>query len=91
MSSPRQLHGYEHGAAGWSEAVEYGRRRCAGDPQSRHITAVAGQTGLYFNGLWEAKAQAQAYDAEARRRLQALSLELTGLSAEAMAALSERL
>jgi NAD(P)-dependent dehydrogenase (short-subunit alcohol dehydrogenase family) len=48
--------------------------------------AVAGQTGLYFNGLWEAKAQAQAYDAEARRRLQALSLELTGLSAEAMAA-----
>ena len=31
-------------------------------------------------------AQAQAYDAEARRRLQALSLELTGLSAEAMAA-----
>jgi NAD(P)-dependent dehydrogenase (short-subunit alcohol dehydrogenase family) len=47
--------------------------------------AVAGQTGLYFNGLWEAKAQAQAYDAEARRRLQALSLELTGLSAEAMA------
>jgi NAD(P)-dependent dehydrogenase (short-subunit alcohol dehydrogenase family) len=49
-------------------------------------TAVAGQTGLYFNGLREAKAQAQAYDADARRRLQALSLELTGLSAEAMAA-----
>jgi NAD(P)-dependent dehydrogenase (short-subunit alcohol dehydrogenase family) len=48
--------------------------------------AVAGQTGLYFNGLWEAEAQAQAYDAEARRRLQALSLELTGLSAEATAA-----
>ena len=48
---------------------------------------VAGQTGLYFNGLREAKAQAQAYDADARRRLQALSLELTGLSAEDMAAL----
>src|SRR3954453_9622434 len=41
--------------------------------------AVAGQTGLYFNGLREAKAQAQAYDADARRRLHALSLELTGL------------
>lgn len=50
--------------------------------------AVAGQTGLYFNGLREAKAQAQAYDADARRRLQALSLELTGLSAEDMAALA---
>jgi NAD(P)-dependent dehydrogenase (short-subunit alcohol dehydrogenase family) len=42
--------------------------------------AAAGQTGLYFNGLREAKAHAQAYDADARRRLQALSLELTGLS-----------
>jgi hypothetical protein len=49
--------------------------------------AVEGQTGLYFNGLYEAKAQAQAYDPDARRQLQALSLELTGLSAEGMAAL----
>jgi NAD(P)-dependent dehydrogenase (short-subunit alcohol dehydrogenase family) len=48
--------------------------------------AVAGQTGLCFNGLREAKAQAQAYDADARRRLQALSLELTGPSAEVIAA-----
>ena len=44
--------------------------------------ALGGQTGLYFNGLHEAKAQAQAYDPEARRQLKALSLELTGLSAE---------
>lgn len=49
--------------------------------------AVEGQTGLYFNGLREAKPQAQAYDADARRRLQALSQELTGLSAESMTAL----
>ena len=48
--------------------------------------AVEGQTGLYFNGLREAKAQAQAYDPDARRRLQTLSLELTGLSAEGVAA-----
>jgi hypothetical protein len=48
---------------------------------------VEGQTGLYFNGLHEAKAQAQAYDPNARRRLQALSLDLTGLSAEGVAAL----
>ena len=47
---------------------------------------VEGQTGLYFNGLREAKAQAQAYDPDARRRLQALSLELTGLSAESLVA-----
>jgi len=44
--------------------------------------AVEGQTGLYFNGLHEAKAQSQAYDLDARRQLQALSLELTGLSAQ---------
>jgi NAD(P)-dependent dehydrogenase (short-subunit alcohol dehydrogenase family) len=49
--------------------------------------AVEGQTGLYFNGLREAKAHAQAYDPDARRRLQALSLELTGLFAEGVAAL----
>lgn len=49
---------------------------------------VAGRTGLYFHGLREARAHAQAYDADARRRLQALSLELTGLYAEDMAALA---
>jgi NAD(P)-dependent dehydrogenase (short-subunit alcohol dehydrogenase family) len=49
--------------------------------------AVEGQTALYFNGLHEAKARAQAYDPDARRQLQALSLELTGLSAEGVAAL----
>ncbi len=49
--------------------------------------AVEGQTALYFNGLREAKAQAQAYDPDARRRLRALSLELTGLSADGVAAL----
>ena len=51
--------------------------------------AVEGQTGIYFNGLREARAQAQAYDPDARRRLQALSLELTGLSAQGVAALEQ--
>lgn len=41
---------------------------------------VAGKTGLYFNGLNEAKANDQAYDAAARARLRELSLELTGLA-----------
>jgi NAD(P)-dependent dehydrogenase (short-subunit alcohol dehydrogenase family) len=43
--------------------------------------ALEGRTGLYFNGLREARADRQAYDAEARARLRALSLELTGLRA----------
>lgn len=41
---------------------------------------VAGKSGLFFNGLNEARANPQAYDADARSRLRALSLELTGLS-----------
>ncbi|MBR0788534.1 SDR family NAD(P)-dependent oxidoreductase [Bradyrhizobium manausense] len=41
---------------------------------------VAGRSGLFFNGMNEARANPQAYDAAARRRLRTLSLELTGLS-----------
>jgi hypothetical protein len=40
--------------------------------------ALAGRSGLYFNGLHEARASAQAYDADARAKLRALSRELTG-------------
>jgi NAD(P)-dependent dehydrogenase (short-subunit alcohol dehydrogenase family) len=42
---------------------------------------VAHESGLFFNGMKEARANPQAYDASARRRLRALSLELTGLDA----------
>jgi NAD(P)-dependent dehydrogenase (short-subunit alcohol dehydrogenase family) len=38
-----------------------------------------GKSGLYFNVLREARADPQAYDADARRRLRALSLKLVGL------------
>ncbi len=41
---------------------------------------VAGKSGLFFNGMHEMKANAQAYDETARKRLRALSLELTGLA-----------
>jgi NAD(P)-dependent dehydrogenase (short-subunit alcohol dehydrogenase family) len=41
---------------------------------------VADKSGLFFNGMNEARANPQAYDADARKRLRALSLELTGLS-----------
>src|SRR5215475_11209067 len=42
---------------------------------------LEGRSGLYFNGLREARADRQAYDTQARARLRALSLELTGLPA----------
>ena len=36
--------------------------------------------GLFFNGMREAQANPQAYDAAARKRLHALSRKLTGLA-----------
>jgi NAD(P)-dependent dehydrogenase (short-subunit alcohol dehydrogenase family) len=42
---------------------------------------VAGKSGLFFNGMNQARANAQAYDAAARKRLRELSLERTGLAA----------
>jgi NAD(P)-dependent dehydrogenase (short-subunit alcohol dehydrogenase family) len=47
--------------------------RLAADP------ALDGVTGTYFNGTREARADAQAYDAGARRRLRELSERLVGL------------
>jgi NAD(P)-dependent dehydrogenase (short-subunit alcohol dehydrogenase family) len=41
---------------------------------------VAGKSGLFFNGMQQSQANAQAYDEAVRQRLRALSLELTGLS-----------
>jgi NAD(P)-dependent dehydrogenase (short-subunit alcohol dehydrogenase family) len=37
-------------------------------------------SGRYFNGLEEARAEEQAYDADARRRLRQLSEQLVGIS-----------
>jgi NAD(P)-dependent dehydrogenase (short-subunit alcohol dehydrogenase family) len=42
--------------------------------------ALAGRSGLYFDGLRETRADAQAYDPDARARLRALSFALTGLA-----------
>lgn len=41
--------------------------------------ALTGRTGLYFNGLTESRANAQAYDENALQQLDALSRQLTGL------------
>jgi len=40
---------------------------------------MAGKSGLFFNGMQPAQANAQAYDEAARQKLRALSLKLTGL------------
>jgi len=40
--------------------------------------ALAGRSGLYFDGLRETRADAQAYDARARQQLRKLSLDLIG-------------
>ena len=47
---------------------------------------MEGRSGLYFNGQNEAQANAQAYDAQARQKLAALSFELAGLSTKKSAA-----
>jgi NAD(P)-dependent dehydrogenase (short-subunit alcohol dehydrogenase family) len=41
---------------------------------------VANRSGLFFNGMNEMKANPQAYDEAARKRLRELSLRLTGLA-----------
>ncbi len=44
------------------------------------LEALAGRSGLYFNGMQELRADRQAYDENARERLRALSFELAGLA-----------
>ncbi len=44
------------------------------------LPALEGRSGLYFNGLRESRANAQAYDPDARKRLRALSFELVGMA-----------
>jgi NAD(P)-dependent dehydrogenase (short-subunit alcohol dehydrogenase family) len=41
---------------------------------------LEGKSGLYFNGRRLARADAQAYDADARQKLRALSIKLSGMS-----------
>ncbi len=45
---------------------------------------LEGRSGRYFDGLREGRANSQAYDADARRRLKQLSEELTGLSSNSV-------
>jgi NAD(P)-dependent dehydrogenase (short-subunit alcohol dehydrogenase family) len=50
-----------------------------------HLAAgddVADKTGLFFNGMQQSRANPQAYDEAARKRLRTLSLELTDLTGD---------
>jgi NAD(P)-dependent dehydrogenase (short-subunit alcohol dehydrogenase family) len=42
--------------------------------------ALAGRSGVYFSGLQESRADSQAYDENARKRLRALSFDLVALA-----------
>ena len=42
--------------------------------------ALAARSGLYFSGMQESRADRQAYDEDARKRLRALSFNLVGLA-----------
>jgi NAD(P)-dependent dehydrogenase (short-subunit alcohol dehydrogenase family) len=66
----------EAGVSPWSTVEEGGEAilNLAVSPD------LEGRSGLYFNGLREARADAQAYDAAAREKLKAISLRLTALS-----------
>jgi tRNA A37 N6-isopentenylltransferase MiaA len=66
------------GVTPWSTVEEGGQAIL----QLAQSPVVEGRSGLYFNGLAESRADAQAYDAKARARLWALSLKLAGLTDE---------
>ena len=66
------------GATPWSTVEEGGEAIL----QLARSPAVEGRSGLYFNGLAESRADIQAYDAKARAKLWALSLQLAGLTDE---------
>jgi len=66
----------EAGVTPWS-TVEQGARAIL---ELAISPALEGRNGLYFDGLEETQANAQAYDPKARERLRALSGELVGLA-----------
>ena len=66
LSGARPLSTVEEGGAAILQLVE--------------SPALEGRSGLYFNGLRETRADGQAYDASARKRLRALSFQLVGIA-----------
>jgi hypothetical protein len=76
--SPGDIHGHKDGARGRQSDQQGG----GGSRATLRLVAAPqldGVTGKYFDGLEEARAHAQAYDPNARRKLWGLSEELCGL------------
>lgn len=73
MPTKNVLHARGSATSTLEEGVE-ATERLTVDPELHDVS------GRYFNGLREAEPDPQAHDADARRRLRELSLELTGLS-----------
>jgi NAD(P)-dependent dehydrogenase (short-subunit alcohol dehydrogenase family) len=70
----------EAGVSPWS-TVEEG---AAAIVQLATSPKLEGRSGLYFDGMKESRANAQAYEPRARARLRAISLELAGLSSRSI-------
>ena len=66
LSGVRPMSTVEQGGAAILELVE--------------SPALAARSGLYFSGMQESRADRQAYDEDARKRLRALSFNLVGLA-----------
>ncbi len=66
LSGVRPMSTVEQGGAAILELVE--------------LPALAARSGLYFSGMQELRADRQAYDEDARKRLRALSFNLVGLA-----------
>ena len=66
LSGVRPMSTVEQGGAAILELVE--------------LPALAARSGLYFSGMQESRADRQAYDEDARKRLRALSFNLVGLA-----------
>ena len=75
------LHGHNSGAPQAERNRSAASRKAAKQffSSSPRPRSIGGPT-IYFNGKREAQADAQAYDAAARKRLRALSFELVGMA-----------
>jgi hypothetical protein len=80
LLAPGDLHGHHHGTPGGTTPISTVEEGADAILNLAISPDLEGRTGLYFNRQREARADAQAYDADARRQLRELSLRLTGLA-----------
>jgi hypothetical protein len=73
------LHGNDHGAAERRQTAQHLEEGAEAILNLAVSQDTNGRTGEFFNGLLPSRSDPQAYDESARKRLRALSLNLTGL------------